>query len=288
MTEPTWRELAARARERLAVAGVDDAAVEARWIVEQVSGRDATELARDADESAPPRAVQVLESMLVRRIAGEPLQYVLGRWGFRTLDLMVDRRVLIPRPETEVVAGVAVDELRELGRDSIAVDLGTGSGAIALSIAAELWPHAEVWATDRSTDALDVASANLAGLGRRATTTRLVAGDWYDALPLALAGSVDVVVSNPPYVASGERLPPEVADWEPVGALYAGDDGLDAVRVIVAGAPRWLRPGGLLVVEVGETQGDAAIDLARGAGFDDVRVVPDLAGRDRVLLARRG
>src|SRR5688500_6955983 len=121
--------------------------------------------------------------MAERRLAGEPLQYVLGSWGFRTLDLFVDPRVLIPRPETEVVAGLAIDALADLDRPGIAVDLGTGSGAIALSLAAEHWPHVEVWASDASADALAVARANLAALGRRGAVVRLVEGDWFGALP---------------------------------------------------------------------------------------------------------
>ena len=145
--------------------------------------------------------------MVARRAHGEPLQYVLGRWGFRTLDLLVDRRVLIPRPETEVVAGLAIDALAALDRPGVAVDLGTGSGAIALSLAAERWPHVEVWATDVSPDALAVARANLAGLGRRAAVVRLLEGTGSSALPGDLRGRVDVIVSNPPYVPADAPLP---------------------------------------------------------------------------------
>jgi len=225
--------------------------------------------------------------MVRRRAGGEPLQYVLGRWGFRTLDLLVDRRVLIPRPETEIVAGVAVDALAALDRPGVAVDLGTGSGAIALSLAAERWPHVEVWATDASPDALAVARANLAGLGRRAGVVRLVEGDWYAALPGDLQGRVDVVVSNPPYVAASEVLPSDVRDWEPESALVAGTDGLDDIRRIVADAPGWLTDAGVLVVEIGETQGPTVVALAEAAGFAKAEIQPDLAGRDRVLVARR-
>ncbi len=147
--------------------------------------------------------MRFVDEMVARRAKGEPLQYVLGRWGFRTLDLMVDRRVLIPRPETEVVAGLAIDALPTSG---VLVDLGTGSGAIALSAAAERWPDVEVWATDASAEALAVARANLAGLGRRGAVVRLVEGDWFVALPHELRGHVDVLVSNPPYVAATDPL----------------------------------------------------------------------------------
>ena len=168
---------------------------------------------------------------------------------------------------------------------AVVADLGTGSGAIALAVADECWPHVQVWATDASTDAIDVASANLAGLGRRAAAVRLAAGDWFDALPAELRGRIDVVVSNPPYVAATDVLPPEVADWEPAGALVAGPTGLEAIERIVAAAPAWLARPGVLVVEIGETQGDAVLALAVAAGFDHADVRPDLTGRPRVLLA---
>jgi len=283
-----WRQLRAEAVARLAEAGIDDPEQEVRWIAERASGRTPAEQVAALDEPATVREVTFVDQMVGRRAVGEPLQYVLGRWAFRTLDLLVDHRVLIPRPETEVVAGLAIDAATALGRPAVAVDLGTGSGAIALSLAAERWPHIEVWATDASADALAVARANLAGLGRRAGVVRLLEGDWYDALPAELAGRVDVIVSNPPYVADGDALPAAVADWEPSDALLAGADGLSDLRRIIAGAPAWLAPGGTLVVEMGETQADAVRALAAAAGFADVRVEPDLAGRPRALVARAG
>lgn len=274
----SWRELRDAARARLPEA-------EVRWLVERASGRAAAEQVAVLDALADDQHAASFEAMVERRAAGEPLQYVLGSWGFRTLDLMVDRRVLIPRPETEVVAGLAIDALAARPGSPRAVDLGTGSGAIALSLAAERWPHVEVWATDASPDALAVARANLSGLGRRASVVRVVEGDWFAALPDELQGSFDVVVSNPPYVGSSDDLPAEVADWEPRSALLAGVDGLDDLRRIVADAPTWLAPGGTLVVEIGESQGDAVTGLARAAGFRDVAVHPDLAGRDRAVVA---
>lgn len=282
-----WRDLRDDAIARLRAAGVDDPAQEVRWIAEQATGWSTAEQTTSVGDVVTERAAAALEEMVQRRAGGEPLQYVLGRWGFRTLDLLVDRRVLIPRPETEIVAGFAVDALAALDRAGVAVDLGTGSGAIALSLAAERWPHVEVWATDASPDALAVARANLAGLGRRGGVVRLVEGDWYAALPDDLRGRVDVVVSNPPYVADFEVLPVDVRDWEPASALLAGADGLDDIRRIVTGAPGWLTDAGVLVVEIGETQGQAVVALAEAAGFATAEVHPDLAGRDRVLVARR-
>ncbi len=213
---------------------------------------------------------------------------MLGRWGFRSLDLLVDRRVLIPRPETEVVAEVAIEELRRLGGGDRAVraaDLGTGSGALALALAAEV-VTAEVWASDRSEEALAVARANLAGLGRPGARVRLVPGDWFAALPADLRGRLDLVVSNPPYVAEGEALPPEVADWEPTDALVAGPRGDEAALAILAEVPSWLVRPGALVLELAPSQATSLAAAASDAGAAEVRVRPDLTGRERVLVAR--
>jgi release factor glutamine methyltransferase len=279
-----WRQLRDQSLERLRASGVADPEQELRWIIERASGRTPAEQVASLDDPVTEREVRFVDQMVLRRMGGEPLQYVLGRWAFRTLDLFVDGRVLIPRPETEVVAGLAIDALPTGG---VLVDLGTGSGAIALSVAAERWPDVEVWGTDASTDALAVARANLAGLGRRAAVVRLVAGGWYDALPNELRGRVDVVVSNPPYVAAGDPLPPEVAGWEPRDALVSGSTGLECIEWIVIGAADRLTPTGTLVVEIGETQGEQVLALAEQSGFTSARIEPDLAGRDRALVARR-
>lgn len=285
MAVVTWRSLLADATARVGAA-------DARWMVAEAAGYDGGELALHLDEACTRRAVAHLDAMLARREAGEPLQYVLGHWAFRTLDLMVDRRVLIPRPETEWVVELALREARAIaaslpaGEPLLVADLGTGSGAIALSMAVEA--GAEVWATDASPDALAVARANVAGTGGPAATrVRLLEGDWYAALPEGLAGLLHVIVSNPPYVAAGEALPPEVADWEPRSALVAGPRGLEAIEAIVAGAPRWLAPAGVLVVELAPHQSEAVAAMARTAGLTDTEVHPDLAGRPRVLVARR-
>jgi len=223
-----------------------------------------------------------------RRAGGEPLQYVLGAWGFRTLDLYVDNRVLIPRPETETVVEVAMAELLRLASHApLAVDLGTGSGAIALSLAREV-PGLEVWGVERSPEALAVARANLAGLGRAGAAVRLAEGSWFAPLPALLRGRVDLIVSNPPYVSEGEvdDLPPEVARWEPMAALVAGPTGLEQIAAIVGEAPGWLARPGALVVEIAPHQRQAATALALDAGFEPVDVRPDLSGRARVLVGR--
>lgn len=287
---------------RAAIAAIADkvgSEREARWIVEH---------------GGPEQA----DALADRRAAGEPLQYVLGRWPFRSIELAVDRRVLIPRPETEWVVGVALGQLersvhpnaaggpaapadrQERSPTRVCVDLGTGSGAIALSLALEggrFCPGLELWATDASPDALAVAADNLRGLARLDTAAaervHLVEGSWFDALPGRLAGRVDLVVSNPPYVSEAEygELEPTVRDWEPRGALVAargsgGVGGMADIETIVSLSPGWLRRTGSLVVEIAPAQARAAMDAARRSGFGQVTVERDLADRPRALVAR--
>ncbi|MFT3853554.1 MAG: peptide chain release factor N(5)-glutamine methyltransferase [Ilumatobacteraceae bacterium] len=282
----TWRELWNEAAARVGNRA------QARWLCETASGLESQELLLELESRATQRAVAHLDRMLARLANGEPLQYVLGHWSFRHLDLMVDRRVLIPRPETEEVAGLAIELAAAPGRPVRCADLGTGSGAIGLALAAELATRrppvpAEVWLTDVDGESLDVARANLAGIGRGAATVRFAAGSWFGALPGDLRGGLDVVVCNPPYVADDDpQVEAVVRAWEPAGALFAGEDGLDAIREIVAEAPGWLAPGGWLVLEIGADQGAAVAALADAAGLADVEIRPDAAGRDRMLVAR--
>lgn len=293
MTEPasgtvSWRDLEHDARRELEQALGGDRRMEARWIVERVSGWRGAELERSIDEPVPARAVAFLDSIVARRAGGEPLQYALGVWSFRTLELLVDRRVLIPRPETELVAGIGIDHLRAYGAESgelHAVDLGTGSGAIGLAIASEV-PKAMVMLVDRSVAALAVARANLAGLGRSAARVRIVESDWFAAVPAELRGRFDLVIANPPYVAAVGDLEPVVAAWEPHDALVAAGDGLADVTRIVADAGQWLAPGGMLLVEHAADHGAAVRGLAERAGLESPRTATDLAGRDRALVAR--
>jgi release factor glutamine methyltransferase len=288
----TWRSL------------LDDASaalnpVDARWILCEASGYEPAELGLVLDEPATNRAVRAVDDLVARRARGEPLQYVLGSWEFRGIDLMVDPRVLIPRPETEVVAQVSIDELARRGArrgkadpwsagitEYSLADLGTGSGALALALVTEL-PDAAVWATDASEDALAVARANLSSIGFAATRVRLVHGDWFDALPIELRGELRLVVSNPPYVSEVEytELPTEVAASEPTRALVSGPTGLECLEVIVRNAPEWLAAEGVLVCEHAPHQADALQEMARDAGFARVEVRADLTGRDRVLVA---
>jgi len=278
----TWRTLL---NETIEVLGERP---QARWICETACGLDGDEFVAELDEPATERMVAQLDAMVARYRAGEPLAYVMGHWSFRTIELMVDRRVLIPRPETEMVAGRALELARGVADQRRVVDLGTGSGAIGLSLAAELpLTGTEVWLTDYSTDAVDVARANAIGLGRAAANVRVVHGSWFDALPVDIRGEIDVVVSNPPYIADGD---PEVAEsvleYEPHTALFAGDDGLDDVRTIARDARDWLRSGGWLVMEIGYQQGDAVKALLEGFGYTDVTIANDLTGRPRIAEAR--
>jgi len=293
----SWRDELAKVRVRLAEHGVANAQHEARWMVEVASGLDAAALAAD-DSPAGAHALQHVWAMCDRRVAGEPLQYVLGSWSFRDLDLMVDPRVLVPRPETEWLVEVALREMERRharrGRSVpeldpatslLVADLGTGSGAIALALAAEL-PDAEVWATDVSDDALAVARANVAG--QAAARVRLQRGSWFEALPPELRGRFDLVVSNPPYLADDERasLASEVVDHEPATALFAGPTGLEAIDLLIDGAPGWLRAGGLFVCELAPHQGEHARARAARPAYARAEVHDDLAGRARVLVAQ--
>jgi len=277
-----WRELWTQ------TADVVGERARARWICEVASASiDGDDFLARLDEPATVRMVAHLDSMVARYRTGEPLQYVLGEWSFRHITLAVDRRVLIPRPETELVAEVAIGLAAGRGPTRTVADLGTGSGAIGLSMAFEL-SHQDtvVWITDASADAIDVARANLAGIGPAAANVRVAHGSWYEALPDGT--SFDVIVSNPPYVALGSPdLDPGVGDWEPASALFSGDDGLDDIRILATGAPDRLRPGGSLVLEIGADQGRAVEDVLAAAGLVGIEVRPDLSGHDRIAIARR-
>ncbi len=283
----TWQELLAETTQRLAEAGVDEATISARRIVEEASGWDGADLGVRLGELATERSVAHLDSMVSRRLTGEPLQYVVGRWAFRTLDLMVDERVLIPRPETEEVAGLAIAHARrvaETGISPIVADLGTGTGAIGLSIALEV-PEATVYLTDAQEDALAVARANTTGLGRHAVRISIHHGSWFDALPDDLRSSLHVIVSNPPYVAHRDPLPPVVANWEPAAALFAGEDGLMHLATLVRDAPSWLTESGALVLEMAPLQTAIVAEMCLDNGFSSAEIHVDLSGNPRAVVA---
>ena len=265
---------------------------EARWLCEHASGLDRVELDAARDEVVSQRCGVALRAMVARRLTGEPLQYVMKSWAFRHLDVLVDNRVLIPRPETEVVVQVALDLAREMiskANSKLRVaDLGTGSGVIGLSLASEL-PRGsnEVWLTDLSADALEVARANLAGLGLINGDVRVAQGSWFAALPSELKNSFDLIVSNPPYIALYDpSVESSVLNHEPHLALFAGSDGLDAYREIISHADEWLATDGWIVLEIGHQQGDAVRELLAQNSFKQIEIRKDLAGRDRIALAK--
>lgn len=280
-----WRELVDEATARLTTSTVQNPAQEARWLVEEASGHSGNDYLTGLDDLCTVRGVARFDAMIARREAGEPIQYVLGHWPFRELDLLVDRRVLIPRPETEVVVGVALDELarQRSGAAMRAADLGTGSGAIALSVAVEA-TDVHVVGVERSADALAVTRANLAGIGNPARRVELLEGSWFE--PLAGSAPFNVVVANPPYVATTFDLPRSVGDWEPTEALLSGPSGLDDANVILEEVRRWLVPDGAVVLELGSEHMDEAVSMATSAGLVDVQVFDDLAGQPRVLRGR--
>ncbi len=265
--------------------GVERARLDAEHLLAFAVGVDRLQLYLQFDRPLDPEELDRFRPLLRRRAAREPLQYIQGRAAFRDLELTVDSRVLIPRPETEGLVDQVLAWARATGRDGLAAwDVGTGSGAIAICLVRE-GPFARVVASDTSGESLDVARFNATAEGAVVDWRQ---GSLYE--PARAEERFDVVVSNPPYVATEERagLAPEVGDWEPEAALMAGADGLDVVRALISGASAVLESGGLLALEIGASQGPTALALAQEAGgLGRERVVRDLAGRDRYLLAER-
>ncbi len=276
-----------RAAERLAAVGIASPRSDAELLAAHAVGTDRHGLARDLALGRRLTPAQRLRyaQLLDRRSAREPLQHLTGQAAFRRVVLAVGPGVFVPRPETEVVAGAGIEEAVRLvteGRVPVVVDLGTGSGAIAAAVADEV-PGCVVHAIERDPQAYGWAVHNLA-----TTSVQLLQADL-SALPDGWAASVDVVVSNPPYVPLGACLrDPEVARYDPPAALWAGRDGLTAIREVARAAARLLRPGGLLVVEHGDQQGAQVTGLLSGtADWAAVRDHPDLTGRSRYVTARR-
>ncbi|MEA2249367.1 MAG: release factor glutamine methyltransferase [Solirubrobacteraceae bacterium] len=257
----------------LTAAGVDSPRLDAEVMLAHVLGVGRATLVLERDRPVEGPAVQAFQSAVRRRAVGrEPVAYITGEKGFRHLDLRVDARVLIPRPETEHLVEAALD----LPAGARVADVGTGSGAVALALKDER-PDLCVVGTDSSADALTVARANAARLG---LDVAFVLGDLLEG-----AGDVDAVVSNPPYVEEGAALAPEITRHEPPAALYAGADGLTVIRRLAAaaGATR----ARFLAIEVGAGQAGAVADVMRREGFADVGVTADLAGIDRIVVGRR-
>ncbi len=285
MTGASVREALDAAVDALRAVGVAEPRLDAELLLGEAMGCGRAALIADGGAEVPASAARAFGEMVRRRLRREPVAYILGRKGFRQIELAVDPRVLIPRPETELLIELAL----ELQPASL-LDVGTGSGAIALAVADEL-PGCEVVATDTSAAALEVARANAERLGL-ADRVRFVEG----TLPGEEAGGgFDLVLANLPYVAERDwaALQPEVTRWEPREALLAGPDGLDAYRAFIPECSGHLhryaeQMPGALAVEVGERQAEAVAALMREAGFGAIEARRDLAGIERIVLGRVG
>ena len=264
------REALTASVDALLAAGIDDPRLDAELLLAEATGWDRARLAADPDAEIPPPAARRFGELVRRRLRREPVAYILGRRGFRHLELAVDPRVLIPRPETELLVELALEL-----RPASVLDLGTGSGAIALAVADEL-PDCAVTAADTSAAALEVARANAERLGL-ADRVRFVEGS------LPPGEDFDLILANLPYVAEADwpSLQPEVTEWEPREALLAGPDGLDAIRALLTSPA-----SGIVALEVGEGQAEVVGEMLREAGFGGVETRADLAGIDRVVIGR--
>jgi len=274
------------AEEYLKKHGIYKPRLNAELMLSHCTGRSRTELYAYPEMDISPHAKQAFFRCVRRRAEREPLQYVTGVSDFRRLELAVDSRVLIPRPETETLVERALEILREAGGHPLVVDVGTGSGCIALSLAKE-HPEAVVHATDGSGEALQAARENASRLGLEGLVDFHL-GDLLLALPGWMRGKVDLVVSNPPYVRESDfpSLPPEVREHEPHAALVAGPRGTEVHARLVEQSLSWLSPGGRLLMECGEDQVEELCSLLESAGYAGVRKGKDLTGRPRMVEGR--
>ena len=269
----------------LADKGVESARLDAEHHLAHVLGIGRLEMYLQHERQMRPSELDDFRPLLKRRASREPLQYILGRQAFRDLEVEVAPGVLIPRAETEQLVGAVLEWAEINGRDSlVGLDLGTGSGAIALSLLTE-GPFHRMVATDTSEEALNLARKNSTNLGLD-DRLELRLGSLF--APVLTGECFDVVISNPPYVPDGDRddLPPEVLDWEPHEALFAGSGGVSMLRKVAAGAAAVMEQGGLLALEVGAGQaGEVASFMDSQDKLEDVRVLRDLAGIERIVTA---
>jgi len=280
-----FQQLIESASERFAVAGIESSLVDAELLVCHVTGLSRGELQTQVLLAAdvPEEKLAELDLLINRRASREPLQHITGRAYFRNLELRVGPGVFIPRPETETVAQLAIDTLRLSGSAlPLAVDLGTGSGAIALSMATEV-PNAKIFAVEKSDDAIGFTKANFDTYG--GDNAILIHGDLADALA-ELNNQVSVVVSNPPYIPN-EMIPRdiEVRDFDPELALFGGEDGMDVIHLVLAAAARLLHTGGTLIIEHADSQSEQVSKLLLAGGWRQVRAHRDLTMRDRAVSA---
>ena len=278
-----WREIVGKAEGYLEAKGVPDARVASELLAARLLRVGRGLLGGALDKEAPAKFVEAMRRGMRRLAEGEPLQYVLGEWDFRKLTLKCDARALIPRPETEELVTRALARLKGAEMPFV-VDVGTGTGAIILSLAREFKGPGVFLGTDVSPDAIALAQENAARCGL-AERVKLVIADGLDDFDEP--GVVDLIVSNPPYVRSAvcDTLDPRVRDHEPRLALDGGSEGLDFYDRYLGDALNILKPGGAILFEIGEDQGEAVRKLMFDYGFDDIRIERDWAGHDRYASA---
>lgn len=263
--------------------GIDSARLDAQLLLSHVLGISRIMLYAEFERPLSPEELDTFRALVKRRSRHEPIAYLTGSRGFWEIELKTDRRALIPRPDTETLVERAL-KLLPKGQAARVIDVGTGTGAIALALAHDR-PELEVLATDRSAEALALAAENAEALDLTARVS-LVEADLLDGVDWR---GVDMIVSNPPYIADGERgeMDADVLEFEPHSALFAGEDGLDLIRRLVPQSFEALRPGGHLLCEIGHRQGEATRALFEQAGFAEVAVLKDLGRRDRVVVGQR-
>jgi release factor glutamine methyltransferase len=277
------RQIVARVGDRLAAAGIGSARAEAWLLLGRVSGRERPQLIADSLESLTPAQEAELERLVQRRLAREPIAYILGEKEFWSLPFQVGPAVLIPRPESETVVEAALAALPERQAALRLLDLGTGSGCLLLALLSEL-PNTTGLGVDASAAALEIAEANAHRLGL-AGRARFEQRTWATGLDCPF----DLIVSNPPYVSEADRakLQPEIRDFEPQAALFAGPDGLEAYRALAPDCARLLRPAGFLALEIGQGQGEPVARILEQHGLIVTARYSDLAGIERCLIVRR-
>jgi release factor glutamine methyltransferase len=268
------REALAAAADALEAVGVETPRLDAEVLLSGITGRSRADLIANREGRIAPAEARSFSEAVRRRLRREPVANNLGTRGFRHIDLEVDRRVLIPRPETEMLVETALAE-----QPRSVLEIGTGSGAVALAIADEI-PGCEVTAGDVSTDALNVAAANAARLGL-ADRVRFFEGTW------PAPGGFDLIVANLPYVARGDPVPPEVRDWEPAGALFPGETGLECFEQVLGGLAEAGVEAPVIALEIGHGQGEQVSELVAASGFALTEILPDLAGLQRMVTGRR-
>lgn len=265
----------AAAADALTAAGIETARLDAEVLLAGLAGASRADLVARPDTELDPAVARSYSEAVRRRLKHEPVAYILGRKGFRHIDLEVDRRVLVPRPETELLVELAL----ELQPDTL-LEIGTGSGAVALAAADEL-PACRITATDISSDALSVARSNATrlGFGERVSFIR-------GSLPPA-GGEFDLILANLPYVPDGDRLPVDVAGFEPHEALYGGPDGTDVIATVLAGLAGAAIVSEAIGLEIAPGQGQRVAAMLRAVGYPETEIRPDLAGLDRIVAGRK-